>query len=151
MFDIPESEAKALLDQGSCCINCEPWIPHKIIRFLSTATAGTLDGQGVSQGIIVSLDYYSHPLTQIKRYKFSVFKQRPYGLDRVYQLDVIQSKKTLKDAHAKPHEHFGNTRVTGEDAWSLWGYYDALNYFCERTKITFEPPVQTPDEAFKLR
>lgn len=151
MLDIPESEAKALLAHGLRCIDCETWIPHKVNKFLSTACAGTLDNQGVSPGIIVVLEYYLHPVTQLKRYKFSVFKQRPYGLDRVYQLEVTQSKKPLKDAHTKPHEHFGDTRTNGDDGWSLWSYDEALNHFCERTKITFEPPIQTPEETFKLR
>ena len=150
MLDIPESEARALLAQGLRCINCEPWTPHKVNKYLSTASAGTLDSQGINTGIIVSLDYSLHPVTHFKTYKFGVFKQRPYGLDRVYMLEMSQSKKPLKDGHKKPHEHFGDTRAIGDDAWSLWSYYDALNYFCERTKITFEPPVQTPEEAFKL-
>ncbi len=61
------------------------------------------------------------------------------------------SKKPMRDAHSKSHEHFGDKRTDGDDAWSLWSYYDALNYFSKRTKIIFEPPVQTPDEAFKLK
>ncbi|MHB1236378.1 MAG: hypothetical protein ACYCY7_02335 [Gallionella sp.] len=150
MLDIAESEAKVLLSGKLRCINCEPWIPHKVSKFLSTASAGTVDSQGINPGIIVTLDYFLHPLTQIKHYKFSVFKQRPYGLERVYQLDVRQSKKPLRDVHSKPHEHFGDKRTDGDDGWSLWSYYEALEYFCTRTNISFEPPVKTPDEAFKL-
>jgi hypothetical protein len=113
MLDIAESEAKALLSEELRCINCEPWIPHKVSKFLSTASAGTVDSQGINPGIIVTLDYYLHPLTQFKHYKFSVFKQRPYGLDRVYQLEVRQNNKPLRDAHSKPHEHFGDKRTDG--------------------------------------
>lgn len=151
MLDIKESEAKALLAEELRCIDCELWIPHKVNKFLSSASAGTINNQGISPGIIVELDYYLHPLTQIKSYKFSVFKQRPYGRDRIYQLDVRQSKKQIRDAHSKSHEHFGDKRIEGDDAWSLWSYHEALKYFCERTKIIFEPPVQIPDEAFKLK
>lgn len=150
MLDIPESEARALLDQGLRCINCEPWTQHKVNKYLSTASAGTLDSQGIKTGIIVFLAYSLHPVTHFKTYKFGVFKQRPYAPERVYMLEVTQSRKPLKDSHKKPHEHFGDARVIGDEAWSLWSYYEALSYFCERTKITFEPTVQTPEEAFKL-
>lgn len=151
MLDIAEPEAKALLSEPLDCIDCEPWVPHKVVSFLNTASAGTVNSQGISPGIIVELNYSYNPLTHCKHYKFSVFKQRHYGKDRVYQLDIKQTKKPLRDAHAKPHEHFGDIRTDGDDAWSFWSYYEALDYFCMRTKITFVPQVQSPDDAFKLK
>ena len=149
MRDIPEAEARDLLIDELRCINCEPWVPLKLSKHTSSASAGTLDSQGANTGIQVDLMYYLHPTTQVKRFVFSVYKQRPYGLERIYQLDV-RTQKNLKDSHAKPHEHFGDRRIDGDDSWAVWSYDDALIHFCKSTKIKFEPSVKSPEDAFKL-
>jgi hypothetical protein len=75
---------------------------------------------------------------------FSIFKRNRYGTDRVYQLDVNQGPEPLKDNHRRPHEHWGNRRITGADEWATWGYDELLRYFCTRTGITFLPAPADP-------
>jgi hypothetical protein len=150
MNDISESEARALLTKTLFCEDCESWKICKDSTYTHKCGSGLLDGQGVNVSLLVELSHFRHPITKQIRYVFSVFKKHPYGLDRVYQLDVLQCKKTIKNRHSKPHEHIGNKRIEGHDTWSNWSYDDCLRHFCNKTNITFNPAIQSPDN-FNLR
>jgi hypothetical protein len=73
-----------------------------------------------------------------------------WGTEGVYQLDVQQYAKPLKNTHDMPNEHMGNQRIDGRSEWANWPFEDVLRYFTERTHIDFEPPVMHP-ENFELK
>ena len=149
MIDISEAEALVILSQpkfgNDCC-----WVPIKAQSYAKEASVGLLDAVGVRINLQVQLIYQMHPVVGLTSYKFSLFLQKPTGLDRVYQLEIKQYKKMIKSKHQLPHEHIGNKRVNGSDTWTSWGYDEALNYFTKRTNITFAPLVPHPDN-FELR
>ncbi|MNT30549.1 hypothetical protein D3C72_1663480 [compost metagenome] len=110
-------------------------------------SCGLLDANGRSAKLIVELRFRRSSKTNVAQYVFSVFRRvLPKGLERVYQLDVMQWPKPVRDQHQMPHEHFGNERNLGDDSWAKWSYDEVLAYFCARTNITFVPPVPHPEE-----
>lgn len=106
---------------------------------------GVLDEDGVGVQMYVELMYRHSHKTSLTSYKFTLFKRHRYGKDRVYQLDVTQTRKPVKDAHALSHEHMGASKSPGDASWASWGYDEVLAHFCERTNITFRPLPLHPD------
>lgn len=147
---IPESEARALLATPTCCELDGDWTPEKVQPGTFTISSGVVDQQGVGTRMMVKLYFRRGHKTGIVNYVFSVFKRTPQGLDRIYQLDVRQSKKPIKNLHDRSHEHIGSLRVSGHDEWAAWEFKDVLNYFCIRTNITMCPCPVHP-EHFELR
>lgn len=149
MKDIPESEALSKLNSPKRCVDCS-WQPLKTPSHSMTASVGLIDSNGTRIGLLAELIYQNHPLVGTTTYKFGVFSQHPYGLQRVYMLEIRQFKKPIKNTHQLPHEHIGDKRVNGSDIWATWGYYDVLKHFCNRTNITFDPDLLSPT-AFELK
>lgn len=150
MNTLQESEAIALLSQPATCIDIGDWISNRQQPDTWECTSGVLNAENVRTGLIVELAFRRSQKTQKVHYKFSVFRQTLWGLERVYQLDIQQFKKPLRNAHDVPHEHVGDRRVCGDATWGQWTFHEALQYFTERTKINFSPEVPHP-EAFELK
>ncbi len=147
---IPESEARALLANSTFCDLSGDWIPEKVQPGTLKISSGLTDAQGIATKLLVELKFRRSRKTGIVTYLFSVFKRSPYGRDRVYQLDVRQSKKSIKNVHDRSHEHIGSLRATERDEWAQWSFEDVLNYFCNNANITMSPGPVHP-EHFELR
>lgn len=147
---IPELEARALLANSAFCDMGGDWIPEKVQPGTFKISSGLVDHEGLSTRMLVELKFRRSYKTGIVTYVFSVFKRTPYSLDRVYQLDVRQSKKPIKNLHDRSHEHIGSLRTAGLDAWAQWGFEDVLNYFCQSANITMTNGPVYP-EHFELR
>lgn len=148
MSDTSFDEACALLATPKICIDIGEWLPERGERWV--CSSGVTDIEGVGTGLMVHLAFRRSAKTHRTQYVFSVFRQNAWGLERVYQLDVVQFAKALKDLHDRPHEHMGDQRMPGETAWARWSFEDMLQHFCQRTKIKFHPNA-TPPESFELK
>lgn len=147
MSKVTLSEAKDLLSQPLTCEDSPDWSPTKGVKGLLSTSCGLLDSNGKSTKLIAELQYRRSAKTNVIRYVFSVYqRQLPKGLERVYQLDVPQWPRPVKDLHQLPHEHVGDERNLGADYWSKWQYEDVLEYFCTQTNITFMPDMPHPEE-----
>lgn len=113
-------------------------------------SVGVIHPHGKHVKLEVQLLHRSNSRTGLTYYKFTLYQLFHYGKSRVYQLDVLQSKLPIKDAHSRPHEHIGASKLQGKPSWANWEYDEVLAYFCERAKILFVPPPAHP-ESFELR
>lgn len=150
MNDIKEAEARALLSHPLKCEDCDDWQPIKTQPGSFTVGAGVVDASGLGTRLYVQLDYRNSRKTQSIKYIFTVFKRQPYGSERVYQLEILQVPKQLKDLHKRSHEHFGDARSKGDASWNDWEYDDVISYFVSRTNIEFCPRPPHP-EHFQLK
>lgn len=150
MNDLPEEEARALLAEPLYCHEIEDWSDWKLQPGTVQASMGLVDHKGRGVRMQVALWYRKGAKTNLTHHVFTVFKQEPHGLERVYQLEIRQWGKALQDTHQMPHEHWGNARVVGTESWANWSYDQVLAYFCQQTKIVFEPPPEHP-EYFALK
>lgn len=150
MSRVTEAEALALLSDTMRCIDIGDWLPVRLQPNTWACGSGVVDSEGVRSTLTVELLFRRSPKTGMIWYKFSVFRRHVWGTEGVYQLDVQQYAKPLKNTHAMPHEHMGNQRIDGRPEWANWPFEDVLSYFTERTHIDFEPPVMHP-ENFELK
>ncbi|MEJ8811400.1 hypothetical protein WKW77_10015 [Variovorax ureilyticus] len=150
MHDIPEAEARALLANVLFAHDCPDWSVWKVQPGTSQIDMGLVDAAGIGARMQVSLKFHRGPKTNLTHYLFTVYRQEPQGLQRVYQLEVRQWPKPVKSEHMRPHEHWGDKRIQGEQSWASWSYEQVLAYFCEQTRIKFEPVPGHP-EAFSLK
>lgn len=150
MRDMPEAEARALLDRPLLCRDCGDFQMQEMPKGLTRIQCGLLDESGISVGMYVQLDYRLSPTTRLRKYDFSVFKQFSYGACRVYQLTIEQLPAKPKNIHAMPHEHFGCSRIDGPEEWLGWGFDAILNHFCARSNVQFDPIPDGP-EILKLK
>lgn len=150
MNDIPEAEARTLLAKPLKCEDSPSWEPLRIQPDTFQIGVGVLDEFGIRTGLYVQLNFHRGLKTKSVTYQFSVFKRQPYGLERVYQLEVVQWSRPIKDAHKQSHEHFGDKRTPGDASWDNWQYDDVIKHFCSRTNIQFQPALMHP-EHFQLR
>lgn len=144
MREIQEHEAIQLLSRPLRCADMGAWkaVPGKFDK--SVAGAGLMDEHGQRTDLTVELRFRVDPKHGSKVYVFSVFKRNRYGMERVYQLEINQTRGIPPDQHSRPHEHFGNHRRIGPDKWMRWKYDELLRYFCARTKIDFLVPPADP-------
>lgn len=147
---IPELEARALLANAMHCDMEGDWTPEKVSPGTYVIESGLVDQEGVGTRMMVKLYFRRGHKTGIVNYVFSVFKRTPHSLDRIYQLDVRQSKRPIKNLHDRSHVHIGALRVSGREEWSRWEFEDVLDYFCTSTNITMSPGPVHP-EHFELR
>lgn len=145
MNDVEFDEAGRLLGQPLRCEDMPGWRAEKQQPDTRSCSCGLLKADGASARMTVQLLHRRSHKTGAVLYKLGVFLQHSWGLERVYQLEVRQERRPLKDAHARPHEHFGNRRTEGDPSWSKWSFHDALRHFSARTGIVFDPEVQDPD------
>lgn len=147
---ITKEQAVAALSAPLVCENYNEWSPIKILAGTHVIENGllTLDGQRTQ--LQVQLRYKNSQKTKDVTYQFGIFKRHPYGMDRLYQLEIYQTKFVIKDAHKYSHEHMGNERLIGHKIWETWDFHDVLRYFCSRTLVRFDPELPHPED-FKLK
>jgi|APLak6261702414_1056262.scaffolds.fasta_scaffold18589_1 hypothetical protein len=148
MKDIPEIEARSLLAESTDCIDIGDWQPSRHSGGIFSVECGLLKN-GVYTQLHLELIHSYHAKTKVTHLKFSVFKKTPYGRDRVFQLDINQNPKAFKNVHNRPHCHWGNKKVYGDENWLTWSYDDAITYLIEQTKVRFDPLPTLP--SFELR
>lgn len=148
--DLDTEEARALFTVNRICEDIGDWQPEKQQPHTWTASCGVLNPDGSSAGLLVELLYRWSPKTKTTYLLFTVHKRHVWGLERAYQLDIEQHVRRLP-LHDLPHEHFGKERYEGSGDWATWSFNEALRYFCERTRITFVPPLDDPFNSFQLK
>ncbi|MGJ7506862.1 hypothetical protein [Variovorax sp. GT1P44] len=145
MNKVPEAEARALLANALYAHDCDDWSVWRLQPGTHEVSVGLVDADGVGVRMQVVLRFHRGRKTDIAHYLFSVYKQEPHGLERVYQLDAKQWPKLVKTEHMKPHEHWGDKRIMGDRSWSVWTFEQLLAYFTEQTRIEFAPPPEHPE------
>ncbi|MBB3118847.1 hypothetical protein [Pseudoduganella violacea] len=150
MREIAEAEARGLLARRTVCEYDGGWDVVKAQPDTKVLTAGLLDEDGIGTRLQLKLLFRRSVKTKILKYVFSVFKCTPYGAEPLYQLEITQSPKPLKDQHERSHEHFGDGRELGRAEWDKWDYDQVLAYFCTQANIRFLTPPPHP-EHFELR
>lgn len=150
MKDIPESEAFALLADPLFCQDVPAWSFNKLKPGLATLECGLVHKDGVRTGMHLALQFNRSVKTGIVTFKFTVFKLSLGAPQRVYQLQINAVARAPKNWHDLVHEHMGDGRILGTEAWLTWGFSDALDYFSKRANITFDPPALDPEE-FSLK
>lgn len=150
MQDIPEAEARSILSGAKQCEDSPDWAPLKTQPDTFEIGIGVLDLLGRGTGLYVQLHYRHSQKTKIIRYRFSVFRRQPYGVERVYQLQVNHFPVPVHDVHQRSHEHIGQLRVVGDARWANWRYDEVIAYFCKQTNIAFVPDLSHP-EHFQLK
>lgn len=141
--DIPEAEARALLKPGLRVVDAE-W---KIGVSASSFEAGVLDPQGRAISLLCVLKVLHAPGT-FTTWTFTVFDRKPYGTERVFQLQVRQLPRLPKDKHQHPDEHMGDRKTRHPERIS-WGFSECMARFVEATGICFDPELDDPTK-FKL-
>jgi hypothetical protein len=150
VHDVSYEEAQALLKNPQRCEDAGDWQPEKQPRDVWSLSIGVLDQNGIRTQLLVDLIYRTSQKTGFTRYIFTVFLRHTWGVERVYQLDVMHSRRPIKDKHSQSHEHVGKRRIDGELSWQKWQIEDVLQHFSQQTKIEFLPPVRHP-EVFELK
>lgn len=146
MQKISEEEARALVSRPLFCEDIDSWSPLRVQPGTASCGAGVLDESGQSARMYVELIYRATHKTKFTTYVFTLFKRSTHGKERVYQLEVTQTPKRIKDLHRLSHEHVGSLRSLGRVDWSDWDYEAVLAHFCVSTNITFTPKPRHPEE-----
>lgn len=146
MNKVSGEEARKLLSQPLYCEDCPDWTAGRELKGLLSTSCGLLDSDGKSNKLIVELRYRRSAKTKTVQYVFSVFERSLGGLRRIYQLDITQWPRPVKDLHSMPHEHIGADRNDGDSTWSKWTFEQVLLHFCSQTNITFTPNIPHPEE-----
>lgn len=149
MQRISEEEARSLISRPLFCEEIGAWSPLKVQPGTVSCGVGVIGASGESVRMYVELIYRVTQKTKITTYLFTLFNRKAHGKERVYQLEVTQTPKPLKDLHRLSHEHMGSLRTLGGVDWNGWEYDDILAHFCTVTNITFKPKPSHPEE-FKL-
>lgn len=147
--DVPEHEARALLENRYVCEDYGEWEPARAAPEAFHMICGLLDFDGSRTNLYVELYAKISQKTKIAHYKFSVLRRRPMD-GRVYQLEVRTAPKALHHRHQLPHEHIGTHKEPGDISWANWGFIEVLARFQQQTKIEFRPPLESPLD-FRLR
>ena len=150
MNKLQENEAKSLLTKPLFCEDLGDWMPNKKSNYIHEIESGLIDEDGITTKLHLKFHYFYHPTTKVKNYIFSVYNKTPYGLERVYQLDIVQTKRYIKDLHKRPHEHIGNKKLALDETFQNCNFEVALNHFLSQTNITITGGVDSPNE-FKLK
>lgn len=148
MRKMSELEARSLLAYPTYTVGKLGWIrsPHHPETFL--LATGLVDEDGAQVHLQIELRF-SFIGPALRRYVFTVFKTEKYGPEIVYQLDVTQSPRPIKDVHKRSHEHIGRTRIGGSAEWMKWRYDQVLAFFCEQTNIVFDVVPLPPKNAYE--
>lgn len=150
MKDLPFEEATALLSVAHTCPEIEDWWYDKNQPNMARCATGLVAADQSKSGLFVELQFTDPPKTKLIEFKFTVFKTHVAARQRVYQLHLNAVARAPKNWHDFAHEHMGTRRIDGTPAWLKWSFQEALDYFSQRTNITFEPPVRDPS-IFELQ
>jgi hypothetical protein len=144
MPKISEAEARALLSRPLRCEGDFAWTPLRTRPESRTFSTGILDETGQRTHMVVQFKYTHQKKPIWTKYQFSVLIDYGYGMERVYQLEVVHAAREPQDTHSESHEHIGDRRSIGQAGWQRWGYDEVLAHFCAQTNITFAPPPPCP-------
>lgn len=146
MKDLPSAEAIALLAEPLLCEDISPWSFNRNRPGLATVECGLMQMDKSRAGLHLQLQFARSPKTGLATFKFTVYRLTLGAPQRVYQLEVNAVARAPMNWHDIVHEHMGDARLQGEEAWLTWGFQEALDYFSKRANITFLPPVTDPEE-----
>lgn len=150
MKDLPYEEAIAILAVPHTCPDIEDWWYDRNQPNLARCATGLVDLDGSRSGLWVELTFADPPKTKLIEFKFTVFRMHLTARQRLYQMHLNAVARAPKNWHDFAHEHMGDRRLDGAEDWLQWTFQQALDYFCHRTNITFEPPVSDPS-VFTLK
>jgi len=150
MRDLPFLEASAILSAPHICPEMQDWWYDRNQPNLARCATGLVAQNGSRSGLFVELTFVDPPRTKLTEFKFTVFQTQLASRQRVYQMHLNAVARAPKNWHDFAHEHFGDRRFQGSAEWLGWSFPQALDYFCQRTNIRFEPPVRDPS-IFELQ
>lgn len=150
METVDKSEVQALLSTPHTVEDIGDLLPSKQRPWHQEVECGLLRADEgnlkTRSGLFVRIEYTLSGTTKLRTIQCSVFRSQLGGSQRLYQLTVTSSPKKIKDAHSLSHEHYGSHRSDPQPEWGYWTFEQVLSYFCERTNITFLPPLNNPEE-----
>jgi hypothetical protein len=149
MKSVTRSEAESILSDCHTCPDIQEWWYDKNQPSLARCSTGLVGPNKSRSGLFVELMFADPPKTRLIEFKFTVFRLQLAARQRIYQLHVNSVARAPKNWHDMAHEHMGLDRIDGTPEWLRWGFREALDYFSQRTNITFEPPVRDPS-VFEL-
>lgn len=144
MTTLTKDEAIALLSRPLVCKDHDGWKPDKDLPNAYRFIGGLLFANGDRARLVLEIIVKISSQTQIKHFTFTIFQPRPYDA-RVYQLEVRNCPKALRDLHQWPHEHFGTEKTTCLE-WRDWGYEAAFKHFQTQTGVALDPELFSPFE-----
>lgn len=148
MADISEHDARVLLRERLQCQDYGEWIASRDHPGTFLIRAGVTNAQGRATQLTVELRCRGFIKERARHYLFTVLVKDIFGERRVYQLEVNQPCRAIKDRHKRSHEHVGGTRRLGPEKWRDWSYDEVFLYFCSQTNIRFQP---APPEPWQLQ
>ncbi len=146
MKSATEAEARALLAAPSLLQDAPGWQGSRARPWHQAIDCGLLRLDGTRAGLQARLEWSYSRDTSIRTYQFSIFRAQLYGLQRVYQLTVARFARPTRDAHRLSHEHLGDMRSGAQPAWSEWTFEQTMSYFCQRTNLAIDPPIDDPEQ-----
>lgn len=147
MNSVDESEARAILATPHFVEDASDW--HVLEKPMGAfeLQQGLVNVNGENTGLLAWLHFYRSQDTNLITVKMSVFKQtKRQPKERVYQLHITTQSYDPQNWHDEAHEHVGGGRYPVEE-WKNWrSFADVINFFCQRTNITFKPELDDPEQ-----
>ncbi|WP_272970670.1 hypothetical protein [Comamonas terrigena] len=149
MDSVTEQEARDLLAAKHICEDADPEDWEVLERPFGAYTfeQGLVTESGSNSGLVVQLNFYRSPETNLITVKMSVFRQvRKQPKVRIYQLHITTKSYDPDNWHEEAHEHFGSGRAPVPQ-WRSWrSFEDVLRFFCKQTNIEFRPELDDPEQ-----
>lgn len=143
MTTLSKDEAITLLSQPLLCEDHDGWVPDRDLPNDFHFVGGLVYENGDRARLVVQILVKLSKQTQIKHFLFSVDRPRPYPA-RVYQLEIRNCPKALRDLHQWPHEHFGSSSRDSFLEWKDWSFQAAFEHFQNQTNVRFDPSLLDP-------
>lgn len=149
MDSVTEDEARILLAATHVCEDSDPddWQVLDKPFGAYSFEQGLVTESGSNSGLVVQLNFYRSPDTNLITVKMSVFRlARKQPKARVYQLHITTKSYSPDNWHDEAHEHFGDGRAPIPE-WRAWrSFHDVLEFFSQRTNIQFRPELDDPEQ-----
>lgn len=149
MDSVTEEEARELLATLHVCedADLDDWQVLEKPFGAYTFEQGLVTESGSNSGLVVQLNFYRSPETNLITVKMSVFRQvRKQPKVRVYQLHITTKSYNPDNWHDEAHEHYGRGR-NPVPQWRDWrSFGDVLDFFCKQTNIEFRPELDDPEQ-----
>lgn len=149
LLDVPRNESEKILALAKLCPEASfAMSGYNKQSYWLLAVGVMVDGE-YKRAITVELSCRETKKPHRQAFLFTIFKNEYGSPKRVYQLDVFSPPICQIGEHNWPHEHIGQERIfLGHDYPKTFD--ECVEYFCKKTNITFEVPMESPLE-FKLR
>jgi hypothetical protein len=149
MPELPEADARRLLERPLYNGDWTDWKPKSHQSGTVFTSAGIIDESGKRTKLYVELLVRLDAKNKTASYLFTLYRRNLYGIERVYQLSILQCEKLRMDMHSRSHWHMGSGRYLGQVEWDRWSHAEALAYFCREINLTLDPAP--PPVSFPLR